>query len=442
MPNLWNIHLNCSSANMFALSASLQSLQDSISDIDMKTLRFVVVVIRSYGNTVDNEMKDHYRKLLSGTLGIISNVKHLYASDGMEEICLWFLHIISTQCHRTKIVFKTAGVLLDEMREKGLDALKYKAIILDEVHERSVESDLVLVCVKQFLLKNNDLRQLLDFLHAEEEWLEKLLANDRWLPLILSLLKHTTCIYHLRLEVTSFILLVRNYRTHRVSANPRCSRVLAIGNASVKRLPFSACNNICGHFQKQDLHQDVIIRDIIQNHLLHILCLIAMEKPISLTPEHIRDEKVKEKHGSKMAFLDGNPPERLCQPIVDHIQSLGGEVQLNYRIKKVELNKDGTVKSFLLNNGNAIKGDAYVFATPASFARKLERDSVLQKIGDINWSSCYKCSRMFDRKLRNTYDHLLFSRNIMTQIALCWNWFLHLQRNGSHVVMKKLLMLR
>ncbi|GMQ00128.1 hypothetical protein CsSME_00047343 [Camellia sinensis var. sinensis] len=59
---------------------------------------------------------------------------------------------------RTKIVFKTAGVLLDEMREKGLDALKYKAIILDEVHERSVESDLVLVCVKQFLLKNNDLR--------------------------------------------------------------------------------------------------------------------------------------------------------------------------------------------------------------------------------------------------------------------------------------------
>ncbi|XP_028085537.1 DExH-box ATP-dependent RNA helicase DExH8 [Camellia sinensis] len=62
---------------------------------------------------------------------------------------------------RTKIVFKTAGVLLDEMREKGLDALKYKAIILDEVHERSVESDLVLVCVKQFLLKNNDLRVVL-----------------------------------------------------------------------------------------------------------------------------------------------------------------------------------------------------------------------------------------------------------------------------------------
>ncbi|XP_030948082.1 DExH-box ATP-dependent RNA helicase DExH8 [Quercus lobata] len=61
----------------------------------------------------------------------------------------------------SKIVFKTAGVLLDELREKGMNALKYKVIILDEVHERSVESDLVLVCLKQFLMKNNDLRVVL-----------------------------------------------------------------------------------------------------------------------------------------------------------------------------------------------------------------------------------------------------------------------------------------
>lgn len=65
---------------------------------------------------------------------------------------------------RSKIVFKTAGVLLDEMRDKGLNALKYKVIILDEVHERSVESDLVLVCVKQFLLKKNDLRLASSFI--------------------------------------------------------------------------------------------------------------------------------------------------------------------------------------------------------------------------------------------------------------------------------------
>ncbi|KAK4717475.1 hypothetical protein R3W88_015813 [Solanum pinnatisectum] len=62
---------------------------------------------------------------------------------------------------RSKIVFKTAGVLLEEMLEKGLNALKYKVIVLDEVHERSVESDLLLVCVKQYLLKKTDLRVVL-----------------------------------------------------------------------------------------------------------------------------------------------------------------------------------------------------------------------------------------------------------------------------------------
>lgn len=36
-----------------------------------------------------------------------------------------------------------------------------------------------------------------------------------------------------------------------------------------------------------------IIRDIIQNHLLQVFCLVAMEKPVSLKPEYIRDEKVK-----------------------------------------------------------------------------------------------------------------------------------------------------
>lgn len=36
-----------------------------------------------------------------------------------------------------------------------------------------------------------------------------------------------------------------------------------------------------------------IIRDVMQNHLLQILSLIAMEKPVSLHPDDIRDEKVK-----------------------------------------------------------------------------------------------------------------------------------------------------
>ncbi|KAG9443803.1 hypothetical protein H6P81_015143 [Aristolochia fimbriata] len=62
---------------------------------------------------------------------------------------------------RSKIIFKTAGVLLDEMVDKGLGALTYGVIILDEVHERSVESDLVLACVKQFMFRKPNLRLVL-----------------------------------------------------------------------------------------------------------------------------------------------------------------------------------------------------------------------------------------------------------------------------------------
>lgn len=36
-----------------------------------------------------------------------------------------------------------------------------------------------------------------------------------------------------------------------------------------------------------------IIRDVMQNHLLQILCMVAMEKPTSVNPDDIRDEKVK-----------------------------------------------------------------------------------------------------------------------------------------------------
>ncbi|KAG1371262.1 hypothetical protein COCNU_16G003560 [Cocos nucifera] len=70
-------------------------------------------------------------------------------------------HSNVSDINSTRIVFKTAGVLLEQMRDMGLAALRYKVIILDEVHERSVESDLVLACLKQFMIKSKDLRVVL-----------------------------------------------------------------------------------------------------------------------------------------------------------------------------------------------------------------------------------------------------------------------------------------
>ena len=73
---------------------------------------------------------------------------------------------------------------------------------------------------------------------------------------------------------------------------------------------------------------------------------------------------MQEKHGSKMAFLDGAPPERLCQPIVDYFQAKGGKLVMDARLKTIELNSDGTVKCFKLTNGQSVEGDLYISAMP------------------------------------------------------------------------------
>ncbi|XP_058191969.1 15-cis-phytoene desaturase, chloroplastic/chromoplastic isoform X1 [Rhododendron vialii] len=157
---------------------------------------------------------------------------------------------------------------------------------------------------------------------------------------------------------------------------------------------------------------------------------IAMSKALNfINPDELSMQCIlialnrflQEKHGSKMAFLDGNPPERLCLPIVDHIQSLGGEVRLNSRIQKIELNKDGTVKNFLLKNGNVIEGDVYVFATPVDILKLLLPEDwkevpYFRKLEKLVGVPVINVHIWFDRKLRNTYDHLLFSRSQLLSV--------------------------
>ena len=73
-----------------------------------------------------------------------------------------------------------------------------------------------------------------------------------------------------------------------------------------------------------------------------------------------------ERHGSKMAFLDGAPPERLCQPMVDYFTARGGQIIMNARIKDIVLNNDGSVKHYALTNGQIVEGDVYMSAMPGA----------------------------------------------------------------------------
>ena len=57
----------------------------------------------------------------------------------------------------TKLLFMTAGVLLEQLRTGGASALAaYRMLIVDEVHERSVESDLVLGLLRELLQRKKD----------------------------------------------------------------------------------------------------------------------------------------------------------------------------------------------------------------------------------------------------------------------------------------------
>ncbi|KAL3825045.1 hypothetical protein ACJIZ3_021074 [Penstemon smallii] len=157
---------------------------------------------------------------------------------------------------------------------------------------------------------------------------------------------------------------------------------------------------------------------------------IAMSKALNfINPDELSMQCIlialnrflQEKHGSKMAFLDGSPPERLCEPIAEHIQSRGGQVRLDSRIKKIDLNEDGTVKGFILSNGDVIKADAYVFATPVDILKLLvpqdwKEIQYFKKLEKLVGVPVINVHIWFDRKLKNTYDHLLFSRSPLLSV--------------------------
>ena len=58
-----------------------------------------------------------------------------------------------------------------------------------------------------------------------------------------------------------------------------------------------------GYFDKSG-----ILRDMVQNHLMQILCMVTMEPPVNLSAEAIRDEKVKVLRALRPLDLEASPP--------------------------------------------------------------------------------------------------------------------------------------
>jgi 15-cis-phytoene desaturase len=161
---------------------------------------------------------------------------------------------------------------------------------------------------------------------------------------------------------------------------------------------------------------------------------IAMAKALNfIDPDEISATVVltalnrflQERYGSKMAFLDGAPPERLCQPMVDHVTERGGQVRLKAPLKEIVLNEDNTVKHFVIRGldgapDEILTADLYVSAMPVDPLKVIlpqpwKQMDYFKKLDGLEGVPVINLHMWFDRKLTDV-DHLLFSRSPLLSV--------------------------
>ncbi len=134
---------------------------------------------------------------------------------------------------------------------------------------------------------------------------------------------------------------------------------------------------------------------------------------------------LQQKDGSRIAYLDGAPPERLCQPMVDYITERGGEVHTNAPLKEIVTRPDGSVEKYILRGlkgapDQDVIADAYVSAMPVDVIKVLlpqawNEIEYFQKLDELEGVPVINVQIWFDRKLTEI-DHTLFSRSPLLSV--------------------------
>lgn len=134
---------------------------------------------------------------------------------------------------------------------------------------------------------------------------------------------------------------------------------------------------------------------------------------------------LQEKHGSRMAFLDGSPTERLCQPLADYVTERGGEVRTQASLKQILLNPDQSVQGFLLRGldgaaDQVLTADLYVSAMSVDPLKVMlphpwRQLAYFQQLQGLEGVPVINVHLWFDRKLTQI-DHLLFSRSPLLSV--------------------------
>jgi 15-cis-phytoene desaturase len=127
-----------------------------------------------------------------------------------------------------------------------------------------------------------------------------------------------------------------------------------------------------------------------------------------------------ESNGLQMAFLDGNQPDRLCEPMKQHIEAKGGKVILNSPVKAIVTNEDGSVNHLLMRTGEKIEADEYISAMPVDIVKRMlpmnwQNMPYFRQVDELEGIPVINLHMWFDRKLQ-AVDHLCFSRSPLLSV--------------------------
>lgn len=127
-----------------------------------------------------------------------------------------------------------------------------------------------------------------------------------------------------------------------------------------------------------------------------------------------------ESNGLQMAFLDGNQPDRLCEPMKQHVEAKGGKVVLKSPVKEIVTNDDGSVKHLLMRSGETVEADEYVSAMPVDIVKRMlpknwQNMPYFRQVDELEGIPVINLHMWFDRKLK-AVDHLCFSRSPLLSV--------------------------
>jgi len=127
-----------------------------------------------------------------------------------------------------------------------------------------------------------------------------------------------------------------------------------------------------------------------------------------------------EDNGLQMAFLDGNQPDRLCEPMKNHIEAKGGKVITGSPVKEIVTNDDGTINHLLMRSGEKVVADEYVSAMPVDIVKRMTPEKwqnmpYFRQFDELEGIPVINLHMWFDRKLQ-AVDHLCFSRSPLLSV--------------------------